>query len=619
MLTITDPCELKPADIYRQASTVASKTSRGTDGHWYRAADELPCQWHLWFDSGKEVVSATYSRQDNVWRPGPPVPLVTLTTGEGVNSLMGELLSTLYFPQKPAALGVVLHLADEFALAEISQSGEISAEGGDDFQILRYNLVDDPREVLADREVSVEANAWRLLPFWGAQPGQQRCTAVTLSRSREEFLQRLMACGEAMRLPVRVAVTAAPVEALAALPQLQFRPAAGCLVAVLYLKHTAVFALNNDGELRSVRCLLHRGGLPTPSGFGDILWNMAVSAELAGPDGAAETPPRVLLVSAQPFVLQAAAQDLEVYSVSRRPLVHELLDLAQSPLLVGMPGHRPEFLIYDGASAIERDAEGLAGTTTFKELRTGWARQSFMNTARLDAIYPTRQDLRLLRFSTWFVWLLVFSLIGTTGYGAWSLFEAMNHPSWSLTPLQMKQTQDQHAKLLEEKRQIEVTSRLFQPRSRGWVTLEFLFQLFPEDSGVRLESFIYNVEASQPPAPVAKGARVESTGLVRTWTVRGLVKAKALELLSNLNSQRGLSAFFARVAEATGDASYAPDPARILTVTLTQGRNSRFNSQAAPADVAREPDLGFPFNFEATITQTITDKDTLALPLEKPF
>ena len=612
MLNITDPCELKAADIYRQARTVASKTSRGTDSHWYRVPEELPWQWHLWFDGGREVCSATYSKQHHRWRPGPHLPLANLTTGEGVGEILGELMSSTYFDDKPKALGVILHVADEFSLAEIAQAGEVVGETGDDFQILRYNLVDDPREVLADREVSSEANSWRLLPFWGAATGQARCTAMMLSRSREAFLQKLLASAEDLRMPVRVAVTSAALESLAALPILRPDITGGCLVAISFYKFTAVFAISPNGELQTARSLAHRGGSQVPSGFGDILWTMAMGAELEST--------KVLLVSAQASTLQAATQDLDLYS-SRHVVEYETLNLAEHAALTEIPGHRPEFLIYDTAvlEPVRTGKAPLAQTETYRSLWGNWGRQSFMDTGRLDNLYPAQSDLRLLRFSSWLVYLLAFALLSTAGYGTYSLFAAMNHPSWELTPEQMKKTQAQHTTLLEEKRQIDITSRLLQPRSRGWVTLEFLLQLFPEDSGVRLESFQYNAEATRPAAPVAKGAVADSVGMSRTWTLKGLVKPKALELLSTLNSQRGLTAFFDRVAEATGDDSYRPSPTRQLTVALTQGRNARFDTQAAPGDLARDPTLAFPFSFEATLTQTLTDKDTLSLPLAKPF
>lgn len=613
MLNITDPCELKAADIYRQACTVASKTSRSSDSHWYRMPEELPWQWHLWFDGGREVCSATYSKQHNRWQPGPTLPLANLTTGEGVNEVLGELMSTRYFQDKPKALGVILHVADEFALSEISQGGEASVEAGEDFDILRYNLVDDPLEVLADRDVSVETSAWRLLPFWGAPAGQPRCAAVTLTRSREAFLQTLLSCAEGLRIPVRTAVTSAAVECLAALPLLKPEVKEGCLVAYGFYKFTVVFAIGAGGELQTVRSLSHRGGLLVPTGFGDILWNMALGAELESP--------KVLLISAMPKALESAVQDLEMYSLSRQVIQFETLNLAEHPVLAEIPGNRPEFLIYDTA-AVEQVRLGktlLTQAVTFKELWGNWARQSFMDTGRMDSLYPTQNDLKVLRFSTWLVYLLVFSLLGTGGYGTYSLFAAMNHPSWTLTPTEMSNTQSKHKLLLVEKQQIDVTEKLLLPRSKGWVALEFLLQLFPEDSGVRLESFLYQAEAARGSAGKGKSAPTPTTGMTRTWTIKGLAKPKALELLSTLNSQRGLNALFDRVTVATGDESYRPDGERQLTVTMTQGRNSRFDPQASGADLARDPSQAFPFNFEATLTQTLTEKDGLALPLEKPF
>lgn len=620
MLSISDPCELKAADIYRQARTVASKTSRGTDSNWYRGPDELPCQWHLWFDGGREVCSAIFSRLENRWQPGPTLPLANLTTSEGVSELLGEFLSPTYFPQRPKALGVILHIADEFALAEVAPGVESSGEGGEDFRVVRYNLIDDPKEVLADREVSTDSTSWRLLPFWGGNPGQPRSVAIALSRSRETFLQTLLTCGEDLRLPIRVAVTSAPVETLAAIPLLEPGLKGGCLIAIPYLKYTAVFAINGAGELRTVRSLSHRGGLSVPLSFGDILWNMAVGAELAGADG---TPgqPRVVIVSANPHALAAAEQELEVYSLTRQKIYREAVDLSTHPVLTNIPGHRPEFLMYD-PGVVENVRAGdtpLAKTETFSSLWTGWAAQSFFDTGRLDTLYPSLRDLQLLRLASWFVYILVFSLVTSAAYGTYSLFTAMNHPSWELTPAQEKATQQKYSKLLTERKQIDITQKLLLPRSRGWVALEFLLQLFPEDSGVRLESFNYTMEATRPASQAGKGGAAESTGMTRTWSVKGLVKPKSMELLSNLNSQRGLAAFFERVAAATGDRSYTPDSSRQLTVTLTQGRNSRFDAQAAPADAARDGTLSFPFNFEATITQVLTDKDPLAMPTEKPF
>ena len=151
--------------------------------------------------------------------------------------------------------------------------------------------------------------------------------------------------------------------------------------------------------------------------------------------------------------------------------------------------------------------------------------------------------------------------------------------------------------------------------------MEFLLQLFPEDSGVRVDSYNYVMDAARAAPVAARGKAVapEFSGLTRSWQIKGLVKPKAMELLSGINSQRGVSAFFEELAGATGDESYRPDPERQITVTLTQGRNARYDPQASPGDLARDPVMAYPFNFEITISQTLSDKDPLALPLDKPF
>lgn len=621
MLNIVHPGELKPADIYRQARTVASKTSRSGDADWYRAPEELTCQWHIWFDGGREVVSATFSRENCRWRPGPELQLANLTTGERVKEILGEFFSTKHFDTKPKSLGVILHVADEFGLSEIVDIGDGALEGGDDFGVLRYNLIDEPLEVLADRDVSIESTSWRLLPFWGALPGQSRSVAVAMSRTRETFLKTLMNCGEEMRMPIRVAVTSAPVEAFAGLPLAHPQLAGGCLVVMPYSKQTAVFALSPEGELRVARSLGHRGGSLTPAGFGDILWNMAVGAELAGGEHAGK--PKVLLVSANAKALETAAEELEMFSMSRQALECEILDLTTLPALAEVPGHLLEFLSYD-AAALEKVRSGvaqLAATDTFSAFWQGWAHQNYMDIARLDMLYPTRNDFKLLRLARWLLTLLVFALLGTGGYGTWSLLAAMNHPSWHLTQEDVQQAKASNTKLLNEQKQIQRTEKLMLPRSRGWVTMEFLLQLFPEDSGVRVDSYNYVLDTARPAPSAARGKAPEPefSGLIRSWQIKGLVKPKAMELLSGINSQRGVSAFFEQLATATGDDSYRPDPDRQITVSLTQGRNSRYDPQASIGDLARDPVMAYPFNFEITISQTLTDKDVLALPVAKPY
>jgi hypothetical protein len=394
----------------------------------------------------------------------------------------------------------------------------------------------------------------------------------------------------------------------------------GRLIVLPYLKYTVVFALSHEGELRGLRSLAHRGGANVPSGLPDILSSMAISAELSGV--APGTKPKVLIASPDAQVIEAATRALVTGSIAGENMDIQSINLSTHPALAAIPGRRPEFLVYDAQTVNAARAAGgpLVGTRTFTALWKDWLTSSnFFDTIRMDALYPTLRDLQLLRVATGFSLLMVLAFVGAAAFGGYSFWKASTHPSWNLTPEQLKKTEANQVKLQQERRQIDVANRLLQPRSCGWSTLEFLLQLFPEDSGVRLDSFDYGMETARLGAAVAKGKPAEAAGLVRTWTVRGLAQSQALELLNTLNSQRGLTAFFDRVAKATGDSSYAPDPTRQLTIALTQGRNARFVADPSSSRNSTDPATTFPFSFEATISQTLTDKDALALPNEKPF
>jgi hypothetical protein len=614
MQAIVDPNELQQHELFNQARLVASQTSRSHDANWYKSADELLWQWHLWFDGGREVISVVFDRASRAWAIGPPVPLVSFTTDEGVDDILAHLLSsTAFFREKPKALGVVLHVADEFGLAELSKRSEMFGEDGGDVQILRYGLIDDPSEVLANKDGSLELNTWRPLPITGASSGADQCVALSLSRNREAFLKKLIAGGEERGVPVRVSVACAAVEAFAALPWLKPRLDGACLVAICYHKFTAVFALNQSGELCAVRSFSHRAGLLYPSSFGDILWNMSLGAEM--------TNLNVLVISDKKPVLQSVAQELEAFSASRQQASFELLCLEDQTAFECLPSRRPEFIIYDSAGVEQFLKAGppLVRSDTFKELLATWAKQNFMNTARLDELYPTRQDLRLLRLSKWFTNMLLLAVIGMFLYGIMSFYDATGKPSWVLTQEQVRQTESKHKKLIEEKRQMDLAESFLKPRSRGWVNMELLLQLFPEESGVRLENFNYNIETSRVASANSKSTPQSFAGLNRTWKLKGLAKAQSLQALNNLNSQDGLNEFFKRISILTGEKALNPQPSRQLVISLTQGRNSQFNAQASAAEIAADPAISFPFSFEATITQAISEKDDFALPIDKIF
>lgn len=159
--------------------------------------------------------------------------------------------------------------------------------------------------------------------------------------------------------------------------------------------------------------------------------------------------------------------------------------------------------------------------------------------------------------------LLLTGLVGMAGYWIFTYYTASNQAFWKLNAAQSQKLEAELTSLQKEKREVETTRLMFQPRNHGWSTLEMLMRLFPEDSGIRLESVNCG---SNTVRPTAKGGT--KLGYTRTWQIRGLAMKDSVDLLSRLNSSRELGQQFADLARAMDEPSFAPDPGRHLTVNL---------------------------------------------------
>lgn len=605
--SLQDPRELDPAALHRQASKIASKGSRGSDRNWYRQAHELDWQWHLFFDGGRDVVSATFHRPSGQWKQGPSIALMNLTTGEGAADFLEELRRGDFFPKAPKAVGIFLHVGDEFALVPL-RDGLLTADSPESaLEMLHFSLLEDPTEVLMERDASPENTSWRLLPYWGAQGNQVRAAAVAVSRSREALLQSFIQHAEAMKMPVRVSVMAAPIEALAGLPNSS--PGCldgGCLVLLPYLKFTAAFAINAAGNLVSCRSLIHRSSA-LPVGLGDIVVGMSLAAELG--TGAA---PRVL-VAGRSAQVQPLLDDLRTFSTRREPLRIESIELENLPTLDALPERRLEWVAHGRTLEDLTQSAGAtcAESRTFQSLWTDLPlRGNFFNSQGIDQLYPSQRDLRLLQLGNLISVLLLVGLLSLAGYGFYTYYNASGQAFWKLNAAQSQKVDAQLAALQKEKQAIETTRRMFQPRNHGWSTLEMLLRLFPEDSGIRLESVN---GGSSTVRPTGKGSG--KLGYTRTWQIRGLAMQESLDLLSRLNSSRELGEQFAAMAKGMDEPSFAADAGRQLSVNLVLGKNPRHRESAATDDFQPNAAELYPFSFELQISQTLPDSDPLSLPV----
>lgn len=606
------PEELSPSELFRKADQLARRTTRGSDANWYRAPQEIDWQVHVWFEGGREVVVGVYYRPGREWRAGPALSLSQLATGEGVDGWLAQVVTGGYFPKRVKALGVILHIADECGFAALRDGAVPVGAGDEDFRVAHFTMLEEPLEMLADREVSADQTGWRLLPLFGAVAGAPPAVAVALSRTREPWLEQLVVEGEALRVPVRVGWVSAPVGMLAALP-LVVPGLAGAVVVVPYLKFTVVAAVAAAGELVAVRSLANRGQV-LPVGLGDAVHGMALAAELA----VLGRPPPVVVVAMSERVETAARTELAEYAATRRPLDWKVVNPAGHPLLETVPGHRPELLA--GDAAVLAAAAGETPESRSRTYRFLWREWpgfgNFHNLAKADALYPTRADLRVLKVGSWVGWGLLSAMLVVAGLTVYRFAEARRQPAWLLTPAQTQEVAARLAALKAEKHQLELTEQLMRPRSRGWSTLEIISRLFPEDSGVRLDGFQYSLATDTPAAVSTEPAK--TLGLTRRLTLTGLAREESLPLLNAMNSNRTMTDRLKALAAEIGDETYAVSTARPLTVALTVNRNPQFGIEDAEDSPLAEPDSSYPYAFEVVLTVTLPPTDPYALPIEDP-
>jgi len=251
--TLRHPSELNLLQRFLQARTALRTTSRAFNDAWYGAALDLDFQLHLKVDGGL-VGCWLHHRRENRWENGPELPAEALVNAEQTDAFIDEFFKNTV-PKKATGVGIILHVADEIAIAEISPSHNDQSTLAE----LRQLVATDPASVIADSALSAENHTWGLIPF--PTPGSLPiATAVTLSRRYENFLETLRNAGEQRNIPVRTAALSAPVALLDALPFLVEGELGHPLVAVAhYPLLTTMAFFSAQGNLVLLRTLQHRG------------------------------------------------------------------------------------------------------------------------------------------------------------------------------------------------------------------------------------------------------------------------------------------------------------------------------------------------------------------------
>ena len=607
---LVHPSELNEWQRFRQARRLHKETSRSKNLDWYRSALDLGCQLHLFVEGNAITDSWLVIKQDKkdkkdkdpsyewvqvsppelVTEPEPEEPVDPRAKApaavEGPQDSLDEYFAGLREHLKQAkarSLGVILHLADEFATSELAPMHEHP----DNFDELRAQLIEDPEKVLQDHSTSSEETSYRLYPYPGNESLNMLGSAITISRKHHYFLRRLREVGEDAKFPVRTIALSAPLVALNHLPRIvQEKPEKPFCLAMTYSSFSVLAFFRRGGELVMLRTVRHHFG-GVPRNVANTIQTMAVALELG---------------------------DLEVFLLPLSRLdgdtAGDLPGLGQSSNLdwQDLPDANPDLPLEFQAALWRKPSDdgeptGLASAETFTSLdEHKWGQQDFLPpTKEEEEIYPSMIEMQALRYGGFGLKvgaLVLLLLLAWTGLRAFSI---LRDSAWHINDSQALNTTNE---VLDGKiRQFEGWNSLLTDRSKAWVTMELLNRLFPNHRSVVLLSATYTSRPENIP-------KQTSLGIVNEWTVKGFANDESLTHLNELNTRDGITAVFDRIYKVTGAEPLRTDLAsRNLHVNLVASENKRYDPEKGTS-----ADFQFPYKFDLTITQRVGQEDPIAIP-----
>jgi len=530
------------------------------------------------------VRSAVYSISDEKWTNGPKLNLPNLRSQDAIEAAVNDLLST--HPQAKS-LGVILHIADEFATTEIFED----FRDWDALPELNEQLITNPNAVIGEDSAVAEETSWRVVPTPGAIT-PPICTTVAISHRYAEFLEILRQMGEARNFPILTEGLSAPLAFISVLPAfLDFTTGDSQLVVLHYLKFSALAIFSPTGEMIKLRALPHRGR-PHPPNLSDTLATAIAANELVSP--------RIVLIP-------MTATEIE-------PLVTQLqatLDLEEEVMIdIVKPGAeaathcedtRPEMLI------AQKEYQGVELSNTFRMLgQEGWAMQDFLSQPRsVTNMLPSWNDLKLLHTSKIAKPVLALVAIAVLSFALFRSIGAMSEPSWQHDEKTTASLQAQLVELGRANKTYQHWNNLLSNRSTGWTTMELIAQMFPANSGAVINEVEYTTR-------VDSSTKSKTSGFAREWEMTGLATEDSLALLQKLNSRSGIQDVFTTIYENTGVNSFDPSPeTRQLLVVVERSENTQYDRNAPLAAVPKPENC--PYRFTIRVTQQFSEKDPLAI------
>ncbi|MEN9975837.1 MAG: hypothetical protein RLZZ282_1843 [Verrucomicrobiota bacterium] len=587
MTTYQPPASLSARQQFRQACSILRHTTRASNPAWYQDALELSFQLHI-RTNGPQIAAFYWDRKKNVWSEGPSFTDEIIGNADKLNPVLAEILRHAR-ASGASSLGVVLHVADEFATTELKPEFDNPAALPD----LRNAAINDPASILEDSSILATQASWRALPY-PAAGSEVIGTTVTISRQYEPLLAAFRELGETANFPIMTQALSAPLVALMGLAHaLTPTPGKPFVVILQYAWFTALAFFNEHADLRLIRTLQHRG-LRKPTQFHSALNTTIASLEFDDPD--------LFLMPLGPDVDAALNGNLRAIFTYCRietlafPAIPHIPEWCQEPIIAAM---RPT------------TAPTVTSHTFSILCDEQWALQNFLPTPKeILEIYPTRTEIRLLRVlrHTRFA-LIIITLFGLAVF-SYQMVDIMRKPGWSFDPSQVDVMKTRLAKLTTERQKVTQWNNLLDDRSKAWAAMETLARIFPENSGLLVKTYSHTAKPDSVPGQA-------QVGILKEWKITGFARDEALATLNTLNTREGIAASFNEIARATGNAAFTPTLGnRNLTVNVRTQENNGF--KPIPLEETNASDEStYPFSFNLIITQRFESSDPLALGVIK--
>lgn len=547
-------------------------------------------QIHLRID-GVSYDSWVYYARSESWEAGPELS-AELFEDPAQASSFAEHIVALAKGAKANAVGVILHIGDEFATTELKP--ELDNPGV--LNELRDQAMSDPVALFDDSSYSSDDHSWRLIPY-PAVGSEAIATAVTLSKRADPFIAAIRSYGDSRNFPISVLSVSAPLVSLLALPEIHRDELTKPFVVVLpYPQFTILSFFNEHGDLQLLRTLQHRGQ-KRPSNLRQAASATAAALEMASsdifvvpPSGEHDPVLKADLKSAFP-----ESQVIEVYWSET---------VFAEGTAEGIP---PEML--SAVASIKESTTPLGNSHTFTVLRDeGWALQDFLPLPpEIAQIYPERTEMKLLRGSRLCRLVLAVVALGFLAWTGLDVVTMIRQEEWSFKKEDSDELKKRLSFLATERQKIEHWDNLLADRSKAWANMEMLSRLFPENGGILIDSYLFKVSPE-------KTQRSATAGFVKQWRIEGLVRDEARDQLHGLTNRDAISAAFSEIAKITGDESFETDlTSRNIIVNLKTSLNPSFRNDLPPSMITASTEASYRYSFDLIITQRYEANDPLAV------